>query len=59
MSLIAAKLAACGITLPTPTPPLAAYVPYVITGDMVVISGQLPMENGAVKYSGRFAAATI
>lgn len=56
MSQIAAKLAACGIALPTPTPPLAAYVPYVVAGDMVVISGQLPMENGAVKYSGRFAA---
>jgi len=50
--LIEKHLATLGITLPAPTMPVAAYVPYVITGNLVFISGQLPVENGAVKYTG-------
>jgi enamine deaminase RidA (YjgF/YER057c/UK114 family) len=35
------KLAALGITLPTPAAPIANYVPFVRTGNMLVVSGQL------------------
>lgn len=28
-------------------------LPYVIVGDLIFISGQLPMENGKVKYTGK------
>lgn len=42
MNAVDAKLAALGITLPTPAVPIANYVPYVITGNLLVISGQLP-----------------
>ena len=35
------RLEELGITLPTPTPPVANYVPFVRTGNLVVISGQL------------------
>lgn len=38
---IDAKLAELGITLPTPVAPVANYVPYVRTGNLLVISGQL------------------
>lgn len=38
---IDAKLAAMGVTLPTPAPPVATYVPFVQTGDLVHISGQI------------------
>lgn len=41
MSAIEAKLAELGITLPSPAAPVANYVPYVITGNLLVISGQL------------------
>ena len=35
------RLAELGITLPTPAAPIANYVPYVITGNLLIISGQL------------------
>ena len=50
---IDAKLAELGITLPTPAAPVANYVPYVRSGDLVVISGQIPMRDGKVAYTGK------
>jgi enamine deaminase RidA (YjgF/YER057c/UK114 family) len=47
-----AKLAELGITLPAPTQPVANYLPYVVAGDLVVISGQLPMIQGKLGWSG-------
>ena len=41
MSQVDAKLAELGITLPTPAAPVANYVPFVRTGNLVVISGQI------------------
>jgi enamine deaminase RidA (YjgF/YER057c/UK114 family) len=41
MSQVETKLAELGITLPTPATPMANYVPYVRTGNLVVISGQV------------------
>jgi len=32
---------AAGITLPSPVPPVANYVPFVVTGPLVFISGQI------------------
>ena len=43
---IDARLAELGITLPTPMPPIANYVPFVINGNTVVISGQVPAPPG-------------
>ena len=40
------KLAELGITLPRPMPPIANYVPYVVTGNLVVVSGQVPAVDG-------------
>lgn len=53
MSQVEKRLAEIGITLPTVPVPLAAYVPGVQNGNMVYTSGQLPMENGILKYKGR------
>jgi len=41
MSDVENKLEALGITLPVPAAPVANYVPYVITGPLLVISGQV------------------
>jgi enamine deaminase RidA (YjgF/YER057c/UK114 family) len=41
-----------GITLPQAAAPAANYVPYVISGGLLYISGQLPMEGGKVAVSG-------
>lgn len=35
-----------GITLPEPTPPLAAFVPFVRTGDLVYVSGHISKQRG-------------
>jgi len=41
MSTIEDNLKTLGITLPTPAAPVANYVPAVITGNLLVLSGQL------------------
>jgi len=41
MSTVEKKLEGMGITLPTPAAPVANYVPFVRTGNLIVISGQL------------------
>ncbi len=50
---IDAKLAELGITLPTPMAPIANYVPFVITGNLVVISGQVPAVDGKIVLTGK------
>ena len=50
---IAARLQSLGISLPAAQPPVATYVPYVVTGNLVVVSGQLPMVQGKLGWQGR------
>ena len=50
---IEAKLAEIGIALPRPMPPIANYVPYAVTGNLVVVSGQVPARDGVVAVTGR------
>jgi enamine deaminase RidA (YjgF/YER057c/UK114 family) len=48
-----AQLAAMGLRLPTPTKPVGAYVPAVRSGNLVFVSGQLPMRDGELMIKGR------
>ncbi len=41
MSAIEARILALGITLPKPTIPVANYVPSVVTGNLLFVSGQV------------------
>jgi len=41
-----------GIVLPAAAAPAANYVPYTISGNILYLSGQLPMENGKVAVTG-------
>jgi enamine deaminase RidA (YjgF/YER057c/UK114 family) len=50
---IEARLAELGIALPRPSVPIANYVPWVKTGNLVVVSGQIPMVDGAVVVKGK------
>lgn len=52
---IETRLAELGITLPPPVVPIANYVPFVVTGNLVVISGQIPMRDGRVAYAGKIS----
>ena len=50
---ITTRLAELGIELPPVVPPVAAYVPAVVHGDLVYTSGQLPMVSGALPATGK------
>jgi enamine deaminase RidA (YjgF/YER057c/UK114 family) len=50
---IEARLAELGFDLPAVAAPLAAYVPAVLDGDRVWVSGQLPFVAGALPVTGR------
>jgi len=50
---IEARLRELGIELPQASAPAANYVPYVRTGDLLFISGQLPIWNGERRFKGK------
>jgi len=56
MSSIDERLAELGITLPVLAKPVAAYVPAVISGNLVFTSGQLPFIDGALPETGKLGA---
>jgi enamine deaminase RidA (YjgF/YER057c/UK114 family) len=52
MSKIEARLAELGVQLPAPVPPIASYVPFVRTGNVIHISGQVSTDaTGGIKGS--------
>jgi enamine deaminase RidA (YjgF/YER057c/UK114 family) len=53
---IEARLAEMGIQLPEPVVPLAQYVPFVQTGNLLFVSGQLPI-GGDGLVTGQLGAA--
>lgn len=50
------NLSRLGITLPSPPAPVAAYVPWVRTGNIVMTSGQLPWVGEQMRYAGKLGA---
>ncbi|MGP1347837.1 MAG: RidA family protein [Phycisphaerales bacterium] len=52
---IHARLAALGLSLPTPTTPLASYVPVVVSqkAGIAFVSGQIPVRDGTFIAIGR------
>jgi enamine deaminase RidA (YjgF/YER057c/UK114 family) len=50
------RLAELGIELPPVTPPVAAYIPAVQTGNHVYVSGQVPVAGGEVLAVGKVGA---
>jgi enamine deaminase RidA (YjgF/YER057c/UK114 family) len=52
-----ARLGAMGIALPTPTKPVAAYVPAKRSGNLLFISGQLASEGGKLPAGGAVPGA--
>jgi enamine deaminase RidA (YjgF/YER057c/UK114 family) len=54
---IAAKLQELGLLLPAAQPPLASYVPWVISGKLLIISGQLPMAEGRPLSVGKLGVS--
>jgi len=53
---VADRLRELGLALPAVAPPVAAYVPAVISGHHVYTSGQLPFVDGALPATGKVGA---
>ncbi len=53
---IDAHIQALGMILPAASAPVANYVPYVRSGNLVFVSGQLPMWDGQLKFPGLVGA---
>ncbi|MCS5528017.1 MAG: RidA family protein [Nitrosopumilus sp.] len=51
--MIEEKLTSLGIKLPIPPTPAGSYVPVIKTGNLLFISGQIPMEEGKVIFTGK------
>jgi enamine deaminase RidA (YjgF/YER057c/UK114 family) len=53
MGQIDKRLAELGITLPVPAKPVANYVGWVKTGNLVFTAGQVPLKDGKIEYQGK------
>ncbi len=53
---IETRLAELGITLPVPAAPIANYVPFNVSGKLVIVSGQIPLREGKIAYTGKVGA---
>ena len=51
--MIEEKIKSLEITLPNPPTPAGSYIPAVKTGNLLFISGQIPMEDGKVLFTGK------
>lgn len=50
------RLEKLGINLPIPAKAVANYIPFVITRNLIHVSGQIPISNGDLKYVGKLGA---
>ena len=51
--MIEEKLDSMGIKLPNPPTPAGSYIPVVKIGNLLYVSGQIPMEDGKVVFTGK------
>src|SRR5436190_4430181 len=56
---VLAKIEELGLTLPTPTAPVAAYVPCVVAGPLTFVAGQVPLVEGRPVHPGRLGAEVV
>jgi enamine deaminase RidA (YjgF/YER057c/UK114 family) len=47
------RLKALGLALPEPRPPVANFLPAVVEGDLVFLSGQGPVTSEGIAYQGK------
>ena len=48
-----------GVKLPIPPSPAGSYIPVVKSGNLLYVSGQIPMEDGKVTFTGKVSDANI
>lgn len=57
--MIEDRLRELDITLPDPPQPAGAYTPVTISKNLAFVSGQVPMQDGAIMYEGVVMDANI
>ena len=57
MDSIQRRLQDAGVTLPPAPKPVAAYVPSVRAGDLVFVSGQIPLSEGVLTAEGPYCSS--
>lgn len=57
--MIDEKIKSLGINLPIPPSPAGSYIPVVRSGDLLYVSGQIPMEDGKVAFTGKVSDTNI
>ena len=50
---VAARLQELGLEIPEAAAPVANYVGYVVSGNLVFVSGQLPLADGKLQVTGK------
>lgn len=53
---VAIRLKELGLELPRPAAPVANYLPYKLVGGMLYISGQIPLTEGKLAFTGKLGA---
>lgn len=51
--MIEEKLKTLNISLPSPPKPAGSYIPVVISGNMAYVSGQIPIKDGKLAFTGK------
>ncbi|TAK21736.1 MAG: RidA family protein [Nitrosarchaeum sp.] len=57
--MIEEKIKSIGIKLLNPPSPAGSYIPVVKSGNLLYVSGQIPMEDGKVVFTGKVSDANI
>jgi enamine deaminase RidA (YjgF/YER057c/UK114 family) len=57
--VIEEKIKTIGIKLPIPPSAAGSYIPVVRSGNLLYVSGQIPMEDGKVVFTGKVSDANI
>lgn len=51
--MIMDKLKENNIILPVPPNPAGSYIPVILTGNLAFVSGQIPIKDGNLKFTGK------
>lgn len=57
--MIEEKIKSIGINIPVPPTPAGSYIPLVKTGNLLYVSGQIPLQDGKVAFTGKVSDANI
>ncbi|MGI0055751.1 MAG: RidA family protein [Nitrosarchaeum sp.] len=57
--MIEEKIKSMGINIPIPPSPAGSYIPVVKSGNLLYVSGQIPIKDGRVSFTGKVSDANI